>query len=69
MTSSVPGATAGVGALAGCSGSSETPAFEESFEDGLGDWESGAAIGPQFDLLVAVTPEGHLEVEREECIE
>jgi hypothetical protein len=42
----------GVAALAGCSGSGggDEPAFEEGFEDGLGDWETGAAIGPEVDI-------------------
>ena len=44
------GATAGVGTLAGCLGGSESPAFEEGFEDGLGEWASGAAIGPEVDV-------------------
>ncbi len=37
-------------AVAGCSGGADGPAFEEGFEDGLGDWESGAAIGPEVEL-------------------
>lgn len=43
---------AGAAALAGCSGSAagNGPAFEEGFEDGLGDWEAGAAIGPEVDV-------------------
>ncbi|MBX0323387.1 hypothetical protein EGH21_10135 [Halomicroarcula sp. F13] len=44
------GATAGVVAGAGCLGGDDGPAFREGFEDGLGDWESGAAIGPEVDL-------------------
>jgi len=45
-------ATSGLGALAvaGCSGGADGPAFEEGFEDGLGGWESGAAIGPEVEL-------------------
>jgi hypothetical protein len=45
-------ATGGLGALAvaGCSGGADGPAFEEGFEDGLGGWESGAAIGPEVEL-------------------
>lgn len=49
--------TAGVGAvglagIAGCTGSDggDDPASEEGFEDGIGDWEFGAAIGPEVDL-------------------
>ncbi|MFC5369141.1 hypothetical protein [Salinirubrum litoreum] len=36
--------------VAGCTGRLDGPAFRESFEAGLGDWESGAAIGPEVDL-------------------
>ena len=46
------GGAAGVAGLAGCSGSDdgEGPAFEAGFEDGIGDWETGAAIGPEVDI-------------------
>jgi hypothetical protein len=44
------GAAAGAIALVGCTDRSGGPAFEERFENGLGDWESGAAIGPEVDL-------------------
>lgn len=44
------GAAAGAVAVAGCLGGSSEPAFEEGFEDGLGDWESGAAIGPEVEI-------------------
>ncbi|GCF12693.1 hypothetical protein Harman_06280 [Haloarcula mannanilytica] len=44
------GAMAGAATIAGCTGGSTGPAFEEGFEDGLGDWESGAAIGPEVEL-------------------
>ena len=44
------GATGSLVAAAGCVRDSEGPAFEEGFEDGLGDWERGAAIGPEVDL-------------------
>lgn len=44
------GAATGAIAVAGCSGGSNDPAFEEDFEDGLGDWDSGAAIGPEVEL-------------------
>ncbi|MFC6862888.1 hypothetical protein ACFQGE_05365 [Halomicroarcula sp. GCM10025817] len=36
--------------VAGCSGGDDGAAFEEGFEDGIGDWESGAAIGPEVEL-------------------
>ena len=41
--------TAGVISLTGCAGRSG-PAFEESFETGLGEWRPDAAIGPEVDL-------------------
>ncbi|GAA5433471.1 hypothetical protein [Haloarcula japonica] len=44
------GAAVGATTLAGCTGGSTGPAFGEGFEDGLGDWESGAAIGPEVEL-------------------
>ncbi|WP_418286038.1 hypothetical protein [Halorubrum sp. DTA46] len=44
------GAATGAVTVAGCLGESREPAFEEGFEDGLGEWESGAAIGPEVDL-------------------
>jgi hypothetical protein len=37
-------------AVAGCLGGPSDPAFTEGFEDGLGDWESDAAIGPEVDI-------------------
>jgi len=41
------GAAAGAAGLAGCaSGGDDAPAFE----DGLGEWETGAAIGPEVDI-------------------
>ncbi|WP_324760832.1 hypothetical protein [Haloarcula montana] len=56
------GVTAAVLGLAGCGGRSGGSAFEEGFEDGLGRWDSGAAIGPEvaideFEWSVAVTDE------------
>ena len=46
------GGAVGVAGLAGCSGAGDgaEPTFEEGFENGLGDWESGAAIGPEVDV-------------------
>lgn len=41
---------AGLGAAAGCLGRFDGPAFEERFEDGQGDWESDAAIGPEVEI-------------------
>lgn len=46
-------AAVGAAAIAGCQGRLSgpgEPTFDESFEDGLGDWDSGAAIGPEVDL-------------------
>jgi hypothetical protein len=43
------GCLASVG-LAGCQERLDAPAFSESFEAGLGEWESDAAIGPEVDL-------------------
>jgi hypothetical protein len=40
----------GVTGLAGCTGRVSEQAFYEGFEDGLGDWEAAAAIGPEVDL-------------------
>lgn len=42
--------SAGTAIAAGCLGSSSEPDFQEGFEAGLGDWESGAAIGPEVAL-------------------
>ncbi|MCD2199619.1 hypothetical protein LPA44_06885 [Halobacterium sp. KA-4] len=48
------GAAAGIAGLAGCvvpgDDDDDDAEFTESFEDGLGDWETGAAIGPEVDL-------------------
>jgi hypothetical protein len=44
------GATAGAVAVAGCFGGEDGPAFEDGFEDGIGEWDEGAAIGPEVDL-------------------
>jgi hypothetical protein len=44
------GGAAGTAAVAGCLGGTSDPAFEEGFENGLGEWESGAAIGPEVDI-------------------
>jgi hypothetical protein len=42
--------TLGTVGVVGCTGRLDGPAFRESFEAGLGDWQSGAAIGPEVDL-------------------
>jgi hypothetical protein len=41
---------AGAAVATGCLGGVDGPAFADGFEDGLGSWESGAAIGPEVDL-------------------
>lgn len=43
-------AATGTIAVAGCLGGSSDPTFEEGFEDDLGDWESGASVGPEVEL-------------------
>ena len=42
------GAVTASGCLSGDDGEDTT--FEEGFEDGIGDWQAGAAIGPEVDL-------------------
>lgn len=44
------GALAGAGLAGGCVGLPGDSSFEEGFEDGIGDWEAGAAIGPEVDV-------------------
>jgi hypothetical protein len=44
------GAALGIGGVAGCSAPSEGVDFTEGFEDGLGDWEANATIGPEVEL-------------------
>ena len=45
------GATTGAVAVAGCfGGSDDAAAFREGFEEGLGEWEADAAIGPEVDV-------------------
>ena len=44
------GVAAGAAGLAGCASGGDDRAFEEGFEDGIGDWEAGAAIGPEVEL-------------------
>ncbi len=44
------GAAVALAGVAGCVGGDDGPAFTEGFEDGIGDWEAGAAIGPEVDL-------------------
>jgi len=40
----------GITGVAGCMVGSTDPAFREGFEEGLGEWESDAAIGPEVEL-------------------
>jgi hypothetical protein len=40
----------GIVGLAGCLGGSREQGFQEGFEDGIGEWEADAAIGPEVDL-------------------
>ena len=35
---------------AGCTGSGSARGFSEGFEDGIGQWEADAAIGPEVDI-------------------
>ncbi len=44
------GAAAGAADLAGCASGGDAPTFEEGFEDGIWEWEAGAAIGPEVDI-------------------
>ncbi|WP_311173724.1 hypothetical protein [Halobellus ordinarius] len=44
------GAAAGVAGLAGCSVPTNEPDFTAGFEDGIGDWEPKATIGPEVDI-------------------
>lgn len=39
-----------VAGSAGCLGRTDAPDFTEGFEDGIGGWEAGAAIGPEVDI-------------------
>jgi hypothetical protein len=36
--------------IAGCASQPDSPDFTEGFENGLGDWETDAAIGPEVDI-------------------
>jgi hypothetical protein len=40
----------GLAGVAGCTSGDDGSAFEEGFESGIGDWEAGAAIGPEVDI-------------------
>lgn len=44
------GVATGVAAGAGCLGGSDDPAFQDGFENGIGEWEADAAIGPEVDI-------------------
>ncbi len=63
------GGALGAAALAGCTSDSGDPdesAFEEGFEDGIGDWETGATIGPEEDVADF---EWEIDVSGEEAVE
>ncbi len=40
----------GIAGIAGCLGESDDLVFYEGFEEGIGDWEADAAIGPEVDI-------------------
>jgi hypothetical protein len=42
--------SSGVGVVAGCTAPSAGTGFSEGFEDGMGDWTSDAAIGPEVNV-------------------
>jgi hypothetical protein len=44
------GTAVAAGGIAGCAAGIDGPAFTEGFEDGIGEWEAGAAIGPEVDV-------------------
>ncbi len=44
------GTIVGLTGVAGCLEGSDEMVFTEGFEDGLGDWEPNAAIGPEVDI-------------------
>lgn len=44
------GAAVGFAGFAGCTGGTDGPDFTDGFEDGIGEWESDAAIGPEVDV-------------------
>lgn len=56
----------GAVACAGCLKRSEEPLFREGFEDGIGDWEARAAIGPEVDVDVYEWELGVSDVEAAE---
>jgi hypothetical protein len=43
-------AIAGTTALAGCTFGANTPRFNDGFEDGIGQWQTDAAIGPEVEI-------------------
>jgi hypothetical protein len=43
-------AAIGTAGVAGCIGQSDNSEFTEGFEDGLGEWDTHATIGPEVDL-------------------
>ncbi|QHS15759.1 hypothetical protein GWK26_00580 [haloarchaeon 3A1-DGR] len=44
------GAALGAAGVTGCTGRDDGPALTEGFEDGLGEWDAAATIGPEVDL-------------------
>lgn len=44
------GVAVGVGGIAGCTAPSNGSGFREGFEEGMSDWTTGAAIGPEVEL-------------------
>lgn len=60
------GAALGGFAMAGCVGDADDLEFREGFEAGIGEWESGAAIGPEVDLAEF---EWELEISEAEAAE
>jgi hypothetical protein len=52
--------------VAGCADRQTASDFVEGFEDGIGEWESGAAIGPEVDLAEF---EWELDVSNEQAAE
>ncbi|AUV83377.1 hypothetical protein C2R22_18435 [Salinigranum rubrum] len=63
------GAAVGVGGVVGCAAPSSGTAFRDGFEDGIDDWTSDAAIGPEvnvadFEWEVDVSTEEAFEGER-----
>jgi hypothetical protein len=43
-------AAIGITSIAGCTGQSSNFDFTDGFEDGIGEWDTRATIGPEVDL-------------------